>query len=192
MYAAKKTLGTQVCCLHEQTSSLLYYFYQIYIFYTFHIHNLTYQIWKDMHTWKSPDCLCIFFASNDIHVCKQPSRGSISTKFSKLIALPSTYPSIKKKYDDSQTKALVTPAGKPLLSAIYQVDCFEGFVNQSNIIYLMVHKTSTVGVPNFLTIFIGTTVRGKILEGENFGESLPMKQMARKILANLLEVFSYF
>ena len=30
------------------------------------------------------------------------------------------------------------------------------------------------------------TVRGKILEGENFGESLLMKQMARKILANLL------
>ena len=30
------------------------------------------------------------------------------------------------------------------------------------------------------------TVRGKNLEGEKFGESLLMKQMARKILANLL------
>ena len=36
------------------------------------------------------------------------------------------------------------------------------------------------------------TVRGKILEGENFGESLLMKQMARKILANLLAGLQLF
>ena len=41
------------------------------------------------------------------------------------------------------------------------------------------------------------TVRGKILEGENFGESLPMKQMAmkqmaRKFLANLLAGLQLF
>ena len=36
------------------------------------------------------------------------------------------------------------------------------------------------------------TVRGKNLEGENFGESLLMKQMARKILANQLAVLQLF
>ena len=38
------------------------------------------------------------------------------------------------------------------------------------------------------------TVRGKILEGEYFGELLLMKQMARKILVNLLaglQLFQY-
>ena len=37
-----------------------------------------------------------------------------------------------------------------------------------------------------------STVRGKILEGENFGESLLMKQMARKILANQLAGLQLF
>jgi len=32
---------------------------------------------------------------------------------------------------------------------------------------------------------IAATVRGKILEGENFGESMPLKLLAGKILANL-------
>ena len=39
---------------------------------------------------------------------------------------------------------------------------------------------------------LSNTVRGKILEGENFGESLLMKQMARKILANLLAGLQLF
>ena len=38
----------------------------------------------------------------------------------------------------------------------------------------------------------GITVRGKILEGENFGESVLMKQVARKILANLLAGLQLF
>ena len=38
----------------------------------------------------------------------------------------------------------------------------------------------------------GNTVHGKILEGENIGESLLMKQMARKILANLLAGLQLF
>ena len=36
------------------------------------------------------------------------------------------------------------------------------------------------------------TVRGKILEGENFGESLLTNQMARKILANQLAGLQLF
>ena len=40
---------------------------------------------------------------------------------------------------------------------------------------------------SYVVISRNITVRGKILEGEIFGESLLMKQMARKILANLLE-----
>ena len=36
------------------------------------------------------------------------------------------------------------------------------------------------------------TVRGKILEGENFGESVLMKQVARKILANFLAGLQLF
>ena len=34
-----------------------------------------------------------------------------------------------------------------------------------------------------------TTVRGKILEGENFGELMALKSLARKNLANLLVVY---
>ena len=38
--------------------------------------------------------------------------------------------------------------------------------------------------------FGGTnTVRGKILEGENFGELMALKSLARKNLANLLVVY---
>ena len=33
------------------------------------------------------------------------------------------------------------------------------------------------------------TVRGKILEGEKFGELMALKPLARKNLANLLEVY---
>ena len=36
------------------------------------------------------------------------------------------------------------------------------------------------------------TVHGKILEGEIFGESLLMKQLVRKILANLLTIYQLF
>ena len=43
-----------------------------------------------------------------------------------------------------------------------------------------------------ISYLIANTVRGKILEGENFGESLLMKQMARKILANLLADLQLF
>ena len=34
-----------------------------------------------------------------------------------------------------------------------------------------------------------TTVREKILEGENFGELMALKSLAKKILANLLVVY---
>jgi len=36
-----------------------------------------------------------------------------------------------------------------------------------------------------LSMVVLNTVRGKILEGENFGESIPLKLLAGKILANL-------
>ena len=43
-----------------------------------------------------------------------------------------------------------------------------------------------------LSTIVLNTVRGKNLEGENFGESLLMKQMARKILANQLAGLQLF
>ena len=45
---------------------------------------------------------------------------------------------------------------------------------------------------NYVVKMLYNTVRGKILEGENFGESLLTNQMARKFLANQLAGLQLF
>ena len=58
-----------------------------------------------------------------------------------------------------------------------------------------VSRTCTIlpktGASNQIALFsIKTfTVRGKILEGENFGELMALKSLARKNLANLLAAY---
>jgi len=48
-------------------------------------------------------------------------------------------------------------------------------------LYSTVHACVCIPVAKVVTI----TVRGKILEGKNFGKSMPLKLLTKKILVNL-------